>query len=116
MSKLTAPLNLEHVFLKFFCDAEPSKCSELGLHNVGGHYEAGTSVRCLTHYRQIYEAKRFQYFDYEKAEKNREAYGQDGPPEIDLQAFSDMPIGMFFGKTDLFVSPGDYNWLKDELM
>ena len=26
-----------------------------------------------------------------------------------------MPIGLFCGKTDLLVSPGDYTWLKDEL-
>lgn len=37
-------------------------------------------------------------------------------PEIDLQSFSDVPIGLFCGKTDLLVSPGDYMWLRDELM
>ena len=26
-----------------------------------------------------------------------------------------MPIGLFFGQGDLFVSPGDYVWLKDQL-
>lgn len=27
-----------------------------------------------------------------------------------------MPIGLFFGKGDLLVSTGDYEWLRDELL
>ena len=115
-SKMTAPIPFEKVFLKYICDTDPSKCSELGLHNVGGHYQAGTSVRCITHYRQIFESKCFQLFDFGDQEKNMAEYGQDGPPEIDLQAFSDVPIGLYVGKTDMFVSPGDYNWLREELI
>lgn len=70
MSKMTAPFNFEHLFLKLITDSEPDKCSELGMHNIGGHYQAGTSVRCITHFRQIYESKRFQYFDFGDADKN----------------------------------------------
>ena len=58
-AKITAPFNLEYPAIRFVCDKEPSKCSDLGLHNVGGHYQAGVSTRCIAHYRQIYEAKRF---------------------------------------------------------
>ena len=44
------------------------------------------------------------------------AYGQADAPEINLQAFSDVPIGLFFGETDMLVAPGDYMWLRDELV
>ena len=84
---MTAPFNFEHAFLKLFTDEDPGKCSELGMHNIGGHYQAGTAVRCITHFRQMYEAKRFQYYDHGDRLINQEVYGQDSPPEIDLQTF-----------------------------
>ena len=112
---MTSPLGLEKTFLRNFTDSDPSKCSDTAMHNIGGHYQAGTATRCIAHYRQIYEAKRFQYFDHESDQENQRAYGQASPPEIDLQAFSDLPIAIFGGKEDLLVSPGDYTWLRDEL-
>lgn len=33
-----------------------------------------------------------------------------------MKSFSDIPIGLFFGKTDLFVAPDDYFWLRDQLV
>lgn len=60
ISYLTSPINFERAFLWLYCDGDPSKCSDLGMHNIGGHYQAGTAVRCITHFRQCYEAKRFQ--------------------------------------------------------
>lgn len=112
---MAALFNFEYPAVRFICDKDPSKCSELGLHNIGGHYQAGTSVRSITHFRQIFEAKRFQLFDHGSADENVKAYGQADVPEIDLQAFSDVPIGLFCGNSDLLVSPGDYLWLRDEL-
>eukprot|EP00354_Favella_ehrenbergii_P009296 CAMPEP_0170477390 /NCGR_PEP_ID=MMETSP0123-20130129/18684_1 /TAXON_ID=182087 /ORGANISM="Favella ehrenbergii, Strain Fehren 1" /LENGTH=144 /DNA_ID=CAMNT_0010749139 /DNA_START=568 /DNA_END=999 /DNA_ORIENTATION=- len=111
-----APFNVEYPAVRFICDRDPTQCSELGLHNIGGHYQAGTSVRTISHFRQILQAKRFQYYDHGTAEENQKAYGTEQVPEIDLQSFSDIPIGLFFGKSDLLVSPGDYLWLRDELV
>jgi len=56
---MTAPLGLDHYIVKFLLDKDPSKCSEIGLHNVGGHSLGGTSCRSVKHFRQLYEAKRF---------------------------------------------------------
>jgi len=115
MQRLTSLLKLEKTFIRQFCDIDPNKCSDLALYNCAGHYQAGTATRCITHYRQMIEAKRFQYFDHGSPEANQRAYGQETPPEINLQAFSDLPIALFTGKEDLLVSPGDYTWLRDEL-
>ena len=64
IAKILAPFNVEYPAVRLICDQDPSKCSELGLHNIGGHYQAGTSVRSITHFRQILQAKRFQFYDY----------------------------------------------------
>jgi len=48
--------------------------------------------------------------------KNEEVYGQAEVPEVNLQSFKDVPIGLFCGKTDLATSHGDYFWLRDELI
>ena len=63
----------------------------------------------------MYEAKRFQFYDYESPTENKRVYGTEDVPEINLQSFSQVPIGLFCGKTDGVVSPGDYEWLRDEL-
>ena len=38
VSKMTAPFNIEYHFLKNITDEDPSKISDLGVYNVGGHY------------------------------------------------------------------------------
>ena len=114
MHKLTSPLKLDRAFIKHFCDVDPNKCSDLAVYNCA--YNAGTAIRCITHFRQICEAKRFQYFDYASTDANQKVYGQDGPPEINLKAFNDFPIAVLGGKEDLMVSRGDYTWLRDQLV
>ena len=37
-AKMTAPFNLEYPAIRFASDSDPSKCSDIGLHNFGGHY------------------------------------------------------------------------------
>ena len=49
-------------------------------------------------------------------EQNAIKYGQDIPPEISLQTFSDLPIALFCGAGDKLASPHDYMWLRDELV
>ena len=61
----------------------------------------------------MFESGKFQYYDFGNIEKNQEAYNADSPPMIDLQSFSDMPIAIFGGKTDILVPPADYTWTKN---
>mmetsp|Transcript_18890 Transcript_18890/g.16737 ORF Transcript_18890/g.16737 Transcript_18890/m.16737 type:complete len:387 (+) Transcript_18890:34-1194(+) len=79
-----------------------------------GHYPAGISVKSLDHTLQIYRSKRFQYYDYGKAE-NAKKYGTETPPLIDLSNISGVPISMFVGTTDLLGDPEDNLWLKQQL-
>ena len=83
--------------LKHSTDPDPSLMSDIGKHVWLGHSAGGCSVRGLRHFRQILDAKRFQKYDF-GAEGNKEAYGSDTPPEIDLQSFSNAPIAMFYGQ------------------
>ena len=75
-----------------------------------GMFPSGTSFRCVNHYRQMMNAKKFQKYDF-GLEKNMEKYGQETPPEFDLSNIKDIPIALFCGKEDLLASPGDYKVL-----
>ena len=112
--RLIYKTGLEDRLIKYMTDMDPSKCSEIGKHTVGGHSVGGASSRCFEHFSQIVKSKRFQKYDF-GAEGNKEAYGSESVPEIDLRSFSGANISMFCGKEDLMVSPGDYHWLKEEL-
>lgn len=80
-----------------------------------GHFPHGSSVRALAHYAQIHNGKKFVKYNYGSAKKNREAYGQDEPPLIDLQKIKEVPIAMFVGEQDNIVSVKDNRWLKTQL-
>lgn len=50
------------------------------------HAPGGTSMKNMIHMGQLIEAKnRLFFFDYKDDKKNREVYGQDKPPEIDIK-------------------------------
>ena len=72
-----------------------------------GHFPHGSSIRQLTHYGQCIANKQLQLYDYHDKEKNQEKYGQDTPPNVDLQGLSKVPIAMFSGKFDRVVNVDD---------
>ena len=95
-------------------DDDPKKINQSGLEMYMGHFPAGTSYKCLDHYRQLLLTDCFQKYDY-GLEKNLSLYGSETPPLIDLQSFSGLPIAMLCGKTDKLSNQYDYAWLRDIL-
>lgn len=65
------------------------------------HMPAGSSMRSLDHFGQMYKSKKFEKFDFGQA-RNQKEYGQDTPPEIDLSRIRNVqvPIAFFVGKHD----------------
>ena len=94
------------------CDDDPLKISQFALETYMGHLPAGTSFRCIEHYRQLLVNKKFQKFDF-GLEKNLDLYDNETPTEINLQSFSGVPIALFCGVCDKLASPLDYGWLRD---
>ena len=96
------------------CDDDPNKISQSAFETFMGHMPAGTSYRCLDHFRQLILTDTFRKYDF-GLEKNLHLYGTEFPPILDLKSFQGFPIALFCGITDKLASPLDYSWLRNEL-
>lgn len=77
------------------------------------HFPAGTSGRNMVHYGQMYKAKKFQRYDYEK--NNDKKYGRPTPPEFDLGTISNKFVCLMHSDNDYLSSPEDVERLKSKL-
>jgi len=64
-----------------------------------GHFPAGTSFRCVDHFRQMTLSKKFQKFDF-GLEENVIKYEQETPPEYDFGNIKKASIALFCGSLD----------------
>ena len=78
------------------------------------HYPCGCSLKCLIHFVQIIENKKFVKFDYKK-EANYFIYNQIKPPEYDLSKIKDIPVMLIGGEKDKLSTREDIKWLINEL-
>lgn len=74
------------------------------------HTPAGTSVKNMVHFAQMYKYKKFQMFDYGSPEKNKQHYGIDTPPQYNASAF-DVPVALYWGGNDWLADPQDVQTL-----
>lgn len=56
----------------------------------------------------------FKKFDY-GPKKNKEKYGQEKAPVIDVSQIRDVPVAMFVGKYDGLSNIKDNRWLKSQI-
>jgi hypothetical protein len=80
-----------------------------------GHFPHGSSVRALAHYSQIFNNKKFAYYDYSDKNENLKKYGQDTPPEIFIENIKETPIAMFVATEDVIVSAEDNRKIKNQI-
>ena len=59
MLRLFGTPGITDTVLKHSTDPDPSLMSDIGKHVWLGHSAGGCSARCLRHFRQILDAKRF---------------------------------------------------------
>ena len=57
----------------------------------------------------------YKKLDRGSPEENLKKYGQETPPNYDLDKIEDINFVLVCGKSDLLASPPDYEWLKEEL-
>lgn len=59
--KLTGASNF---VMGMICDDDPKKISQTGLETYMGHLPAGTSYKCMDHYRQLILSDNFRKYDH----------------------------------------------------
>lgn len=79
-----------------------------------GHFPAGASVQSFWHYAQQINSHNMQLFDW-GAKVNRQKYGQETPPIVNLNTIKDVPIAMFVGAEDDLGDETDTRWARDTI-
>ncbi|XP_023947434.2 lipase 3-like [Bicyclus anynana] len=80
---------------------------------VSRHTPAGTSLRTLLHYSQIFKTDKFEKYDFGKA-RNLEVYGTEQPPTYNLANVT-VPVVLLHGSNDHFIDENNMLWLQQEL-
>jgi len=80
-------------------DNDPKAISQKAMETYLGHFPAGTSFRCVEHFRQMTLSKQFQKYDF-GLEENVIKYGQETPPVYDLGNIKNAPIALLCGSLD----------------
>lgn len=93
---------------KNMSDSEPQLIDTYALEAYLKFFPAGSSYKCLDHYRQVLITDEFKKFDYKTPELNQKKYGQDTPPFYEWEKISGFKIALICGKSDLLASPKDY--------
>ena len=102
-------------FIGLLSDEDSSICNNKNALSVYfNHYPCGSSLKCLIHFVQIIESKKFIKYDYNK-EANLFIYHQIEPPEYDLSKIKDIPMMLIGGEKDKLSTREDIRWLKNEL-
>jgi len=78
-----------------------------------GHFPSGASIKCLLHFAQLTNSRKFQRYDF--GAKNLAVYGQSEAPLFDLKNIKKVPIAMFIGTQDQLADPQDGEWAQSQL-
>ncbi|KAJ9598709.1 hypothetical protein L9F63_010619, partial [Diploptera punctata] len=77
------------------------------------HMAAGTSVKSVLHFAQVYNSGEFKNFDYGPT-KNMDLYKQNKPPEYELEKIT-TPISLYYGNGDPLISTESIELLSKRL-
>jgi len=110
------------IFTRIFCTSfmtlvagpESNQLNNTRLPVYLSHTPAGTSTRTVGHFAQLYNAKKFQMYDYGTEYENNLHYHQKSPPEFDVTQIQ-TPIYLYWGGNDYLADPEDVKQLKSKL-
>lgn len=107
--------SITNFFIKLISDSDSEKCNDkIALSKYLKIYPCGTSLKNLTHFIQIINSKKFQYYDYGK-NINSQIYNYPTPPEYNLKKIKDIPIFIICGDKDKIANYDDVKWLYNEI-
>lgn len=96
------------------CGFDKKQLNETRVPVYTAHTPAGTSVKDVAHFAQMYKSGKFQMYDYGWRYKNRNHYGQDYPPQYDVSNIR-VPIALFSADEDWLATPKDVSLLVPKL-
>lgn len=88
------------------CGFDKKQLNETRLPVYYSHTPAGTSVRNIVHFAQMYKSKKFEMYDYGSAEKNMQHYGQPTPPTYNATDMT-LPVALYYAQDDRLADPTD---------
>jgi hypothetical protein len=68
----------------------------------------------MAHWKQLFDSKKFQAYDYGSPAANQQHYGQSTPPPFNLSQIR-VPLRLFGGNSDLLADVTDVNYLWQSL-
>lgn len=78
------------------------------------HEPAGSSVKDMIHYGQMFLSNLFQAYDYGSPDKNRLHYNQTIPPIYSIRSMK-VPTAIFWGALDWLADPEDVSFILDNI-
>ncbi|CAH3018896.1 unnamed protein product [Porites evermanni] len=88
------------------CGFDKKQLNETRLPIYYTHTPAGTSVRNMVHFAQMYISKKFQMYDYGSSEENKKHYGQPTPPQYNASDMT-VPVALYWAQNDWLADPTD---------
>jgi lysosomal acid lipase/cholesteryl ester hydrolase len=79
------------------------------------HFPCGSSFKSVNHFKQLYNSKQFQYYDYNDEDENISRYDQPKPKLYDLNKIKNFKFVICAGKSDRLTTLVDIKWLSDRL-
>ncbi|XP_067946055.1 gastric triacylglycerol lipase-like [Watersipora subatra] len=101
--------------LQSFAGIDTKQFNESRLPVYLGHAPAGTSVRNMMHFVQMYDSKVCSRYDYGSPAKNVLHYGTPVPPAYNLSAITHTPVSLYYGGHDWLADPKDVNYILSHL-
>lgn len=91
--------------LFILCGFDEAQLNHTMLETITHHTPAGTSTETVVHFAQGINSKKFANYDFGK-KGNKEAYGQDHPPEYSVEAVK-VPVASYWSQNDWLAQPED---------
>ncbi|XP_073257563.1 lysosomal acid lipase/cholesteryl ester hydrolase-like isoform X1 [Porites lutea] len=88
------------------CGFDKKQLNETRLPIYYTHTPAGTSVRNIVHFAQMYKSKKFQMYDYGSSKENKKHYGQPTPPQYNASDMT-VPVALYWAQNDWLADPTD---------
>ena len=112
-SHVLNPLICENI-LFLLCGPEDKNMNQSRIEVYVTHEPAGTSIKNMIHFAQMFLTKQFQAYDYGSPEKNQQHYNQTTAPIYSIRPMK-IPTAIFWSDEDWLADPEDVKFILDNI-
>ncbi|XP_065092544.1 lipase 3-like [Ochlerotatus camptorhynchus] len=94
--------------------ANPRQLDKKTLRIFLGHFPAGSGLKQMLHYTQVFTDGLFRQYDYMDAKQNRAAYGSSKVPSYNVSRIT-APVRTYYGYNDNVINYGNVKRLERDL-